>query len=146
MQSRLFFSRNNRWSVSPTCTANAGRNSYGSSYLVFVMFVTFQPKLKNSDNFSKNAAWYQILQTSVQRSYNYTRTSGRTEERRGSDRHYARMRKRLKKQLHIYTVSINGEVYAQTNNWFQNTNTSTGMLLRGIVQNGTNTNKQLTNQ
>jgi len=51
----FFFSWDNRWSVSPMCTADADRNSYGSSYLVFVMFVTFQPKLKNSDNFSKKS-------------------------------------------------------------------------------------------
>jgi len=35
------------------CNADAGRTSYESSYIVFVMFVTFQPKLKKSDNFSK---------------------------------------------------------------------------------------------
>ena len=37
------------------CSADAGRNSYGSSYVVIVMFVTFQPKMKNSDNFSKKS-------------------------------------------------------------------------------------------
>jgi hypothetical protein len=70
------------------CTADAGRTSYGSSYVVFVMFVTFQPKLKKSDNFSKklrDIKFYKHLFNGP--TITRVHTEERTEGQRDSDRH-----------------------------------------------------------
>jgi len=64
------------------CNADVGKTSYGSSCILFVMFVTFQAKLKKSDNFSKKncviSNFINICSTVLQL-HAYTRTNGRTD-------------------------------------------------------------------